>query len=212
MTDRISLNRQLRDRSDGVGMTIAALTVAGMLAVALLPVRNATAQMTGPAGARLAEDGSTSIPEGFREWIFLGAPLTPNALNGGAAGFPEFHHVYVEPGAYAEYKRTGAFPEGTTIVKELVLLKDAEYEDGSRDEPSGRGFFADRFAGIDMMVKDTARFAENGGWGFYNFGHHEPPYAERAAPAANDECAFCHTANATHDMVFTTFYPILGRK
>ena len=130
---------------------------------------------------------------------------------GGAAGFPEFHHVYIEPGAFASYLRTGEFPEGTTIVKELVLLQEGHYEDGSRDEASGRGFFADRFAGIDMMVKDSARFADTSGWGFFNFGHHEPPYAETAAAAPNDACAYCHTANATHDMVFTTFYPILDR-
>lgn len=172
----------------------------------------AAAQMSAPAGATFNAAGETSIPEGFREWPFLGAPLTPNGLNGGAAGFPEFHHVYIEPGAFAEYKRTGEFPEGTTIVKELVLLKQAEYEDGSRDEASGRGFFADRFAGIDMMVKDKDRFSQTSGWGFFNFGHHEPPYAETAAPAPHDACAFCHEASATYDMVFTTFYPILDRK
>lgn len=143
--------------------------------------------------------------------VFLGAPLTPNGLNGGEAGFPEFHHVYVEPGAYQTYKETGAFPEGTTIVKELVLLKEADYEDGSRDDASGRGFFANSFAGIDMMVKDSERFADTNGWGFFNFGHHAPPYAETAEAAPNDSCAFCHTANATDDMVFTTFYPILEK-
>lgn len=186
------------------------LTTAAMLG-SMGPSDRASAQMTRADGARITNDNKTSIPEGFREWVFLGAPLTPNGLNGGAAGFPEFHHVYIEPGAYAEFQRTGAFPEGTTIVKELVLLKDGEYPDGSRDEASGRGYFADRFAGIDMMVKDSKRFAATGGWGFFNFGHHEPPYAETAAAAPNEACAFCHTANATYDMVFTTFYPILER-
>lgn len=152
----------------------------------------------------------TSIPEGFRNWTFLGAPLTPNGLNGGAAGFPEFHHVYIHPTALAEFRRTGVFPEGTTIVKELVLLHRGEYDDGSRDEPSGRGFFAERFAGIDMMVKDSKLFAETNGWGFFNFGHHEPPYANTATAAAPDDCASCHAANATTEMVFSKFYPILN--
>jgi hypothetical protein len=189
---------------------VIAASIALSAAAALLP--EALAQTGQTAGARLAADGTTSIPEGFREWVFIGAPLTPHGLNGGKAGFPEFHHVYVEPAAYAEWKRTGVFPEGTTIVKELVLLKPGEYPDGSRDEASGRGFFADRFAGIDMMVKDSRRFAATDGWGFYNFGHHEPPYAASAKPAPAAACAACHQANATHDMVFTTFYPILGRR
>ena len=188
------------------------LTVAFAIGALMTIAPRVGAQMGYTPGAKIAADDSTSIPEGFREWVFIGAPLTPHGLNGGAAGFPEFHHVYIEPEAFAEYTRTGEFPEGTTIVKELVLLKEGHYDDGSRDEASGRGYFADRFAGIDMMVKDSARFATTNGWGFYNFGHHEPPYAETAAVASNEECAFCHTANATHDMVFTTFYPILGRE
>ena len=30
-----------------------------------------------------------------------------------------------------------------------------------------------------------------------------------AAALPNENCAFCHTANATEDMVFTKFYPVL---
>ena len=195
-------------------MVTASLTaVAGVIAAFLLASQTqlASAEMANAGPAKINENNETSIPDGFREWVFIGAPLTPNGLNGGEAGFPEFHHVYIEPDAYADYKRTGEFPEGTTIVKELVLLKEGDYEDGSREEASGRGYFAKSFAGIDMMVKDSGRFAETNGWGFFNFGHHAPPYAEKAAAAPNDSCAFCHTANATDDMVFTTFYPILEK-
>ncbi|MGI9417263.1 MAG: cytochrome P460 family protein [Geminicoccaceae bacterium] len=192
-----------------IGATL--LGIAGMTTALLIAMDTQLAAAAEGGPAKITDDNSTSIPDGFREWVFLGAPLTPNGLNGGEAGFPEFHHVYVEPGAYAEYKATGEFPEGTTIVKELVLLKEGDYEDGSRDEASGRGFFAKEFAGIDMMVKDSDRFAETDGWGFFNFGHHAPPYAETAAAAPNESCAFCHTASATHDMVFTTFYPILEK-
>jgi len=151
-------------------------------------------------------------PVGFREWVFIGAPLTPHALNDGKAGFPEFHHVYVNSDAYAVYKRTGIFPEGTVIAKELVLLKKGEHKDGSMNAPSGRGYFADKFNGMDVMVKDSKRFKETSGWGFFNFGHHAEPYMKtaKALPAAN--CASCHTANAEEDMVFTQFYPLLQEK
>ena len=199
--------------SRGLSASVLLVAAAGVTAALLPgpPISTASAQMAKGGPAQINDQNETSIPDGFREWVFLGAPLTPNGLNGGEAGFPEFHHVYIEPGAYAHYKETGDFPEGTTIVKELVLLKEAGYEDGSRDEASGRGYFAESFAGIDMMVKDSERFADTNGWGFFNFGHHAPPYADTAAAAPNDACAFCHTAEATHDMVFTTFYPILEK-
>ena len=45
--------------------------------------------------ASFNEDGSVNQPTGYREWVFVGTPLTPNALNDGEAPFPEFHNVYV---------------------------------------------------------------------------------------------------------------------
>jgi hypothetical protein len=44
------------------------------------------------------------------KWVFVGSPLTQNALNDGKANFPEFHNVYIEPGSYEIYKKTGEFP------------------------------------------------------------------------------------------------------
>lgn len=149
------------------------------------------------------------LPEGFREWVFVGAPLTPNGLNNGKAGFPEYHHVYVNPDAFAVYQRTGEFPDGTVITKELVLLQKGDYKDGSKNAPSGRGFFAGEFHGMDVMVKDSKRFKETNGWGFFNFGHSAPPYAKSAKAATAESCANCHSANAGKGMVFKTYYPIL---
>ena len=121
------------------------------------------------------DSGDLKLPTNWRQWIWVGEPLTPNALNDGHANFPEFHNVYIEPGSYAIYKKTGVFPEGTIFVKELQLtLTPAENPDGSRTEPSGRGFFPGAFNGADVTVKDTKRFADSGGWGYFNFNHHEP--------------------------------------
>jgi hypothetical protein len=153
--------------------------------------------------------GDMKLPTNWRQWIFVGDPLTPDALNGGHANFPEYHNVYIEPGSYAIYKETGMFPEGTIFVKELQLtLKPEENPDGSRTEPSGRGYFPGDFNGADVTVKDTKRFAESGGWGYFNFNHHEPK-ALTAKVRSKSECAFCHIASAKRDEVWTQFYRIL---
>jgi hypothetical protein len=39
--------------------------------------------------------GELILPKNFHEWIYVGSPLTPNALNDGKAGFPEYHNVYM---------------------------------------------------------------------------------------------------------------------
>lgn len=169
---------------------------------------------SGQAGARYlpqyTEAGELVLPDGFERWIYLGSPLTPNALNDGAAPFPEFHNVYMEPGAYDEYQRTGEFPEGTIMFKELQLTTAAQRPDGSRTEPSGRGYFPGKLNGADVTVKDSMRFADTGGWGYFNFNHSEPK-ARTAAPKRREECAFCHIENAKKDSVWTQFYPRLDR-
>src|SRR3569833_2890381 len=63
--------------------------------------------------------GDLILPKNFHEWVYVGSPLTPNFLNPPQANFPEFHNVYIEPGSYDIYKKSGIFPEGTIFVKEL---------------------------------------------------------------------------------------------
>jgi hypothetical protein len=155
--------------------------------------------------------GDLVLPKNFHEWIYVGSPLTPNALNGGQAGFPEYHNVYIEPCTYAKYKQTNVFPEGTIFFKELQLtLGPAENPDGSQSEPSGRGYFPGKWNGADVTVKDSKRYAATGGWGYYNFNHHEPK-APTAKLKPQTECAFCHQASAKKDEVWTQFYPLLDK-
>jgi hypothetical protein len=158
-------------------------------------------------------DGKLQLPTGFRKWVFVGAPLTPNGLNNGKAGFPEYHNVYVEAKNVDVYLKTGSFPEGTVIVKELTRVLSPTFPDGSRTEPSGRGFFNGEYNGIDLTVKDSKRFAKTNGWGFFTYGHHPLPYAKTAAESSVAECAGCHIANvAKTDMTWVQFYPLLRDK
>jgi hypothetical protein len=170
-------------------------------------------------------DGAVQVPTGFRKWVFVGAPLTPEGLNDGKyncnadgmnctkSNFPEYHHVYIEQKNVDAYLKTGDFPEGTVIVKELTRVLDPTFSDSSRKEPSGRGYFNGAYNGIDMSIKDSKRFAKTNGWGFFTFGHHPMPYEKTAAEKPVAECAGCHIANAAAtDMTYIKFYPLLRDK
>ncbi len=161
--------------------------------------------------ASFNEDGSVNQPTGWREWVFIGTPLTPNALNGGEAPFPEFHNVYIEPSAYAAFSATGEFPEGTQIAKELTTVRDNNNaENGSSQEVSGVGYMQGEFSGLELTVKDNERFKdEPGGWAYFSFGHKAPPYERTATAMPTDSCNACHAASADDDFVFTQFYPVL---
>ena len=173
------------------------------------------AAATEPSTAMFDLKGNLKLPDptAFRRWVFVGAPLTPNGLNNGKANFPEYHHVYIEARNVDAFLKSGAFPEGTVIVKELTRVLDPTFPDGSRNEPSGRGYFNGQYNGIDVTVKDSKRFAKTNGWGFFTFGHHPLPYAESAPEAPATECAGCHqTFVAKTDMTWIQFYPLLRDK
>ena len=113
--------------------------------------------------ARYTSDGQLIRPEGWRKWVYVGTPLTPHDMNDGKAAFPEFHNVYVDPESFASFERSGEFPNGTQIVKELTLV-------GSKAAVSGAGYFMGEFSGLEVAIKDTVRFKnEPGGVGVLQF-------------------------------------------
>jgi hypothetical protein len=191
----------------GVGLTTSATY--------LLVTKPVVGAQSEQSSAVFEPDGKLKLPDPptFRRWVFVGAPLTPNGLNNGKANFPEYHHVYIEQKNVEAYLKTGEFPEGTVIVKELTRALKPTFPDGSRAEPSGRGYFNGEYNGIDITVKDSKRFAKTNGWGFFTFGHHPLPYAQSAEEAPASECASCHqTYVAKTDMTWVQFYPLLRDK
>jgi hypothetical protein len=155
--------------------------------------------------AKFNMGGELMQPVGYREWIFVGTPVTPNDMNNGKAPFPEFHHVYIHPKAWAAYKKTGKFPDGTILVKELVSV-------GSKKAASGNGYFEGDYIGLEAAVKDAKRFSkEPGSWAYFSYtkADHSLPVKEKATAFPTAACAACHQAAAAEDMVFTQYYPAL---
>jgi hypothetical protein len=171
--------------------------------LALIAVAPANAEGTGSYEAEFTKSGDLIRPAGWREWVFVGSPVTPNSLNGGAAPFPEFHSVYIDPQSWAHWKKTGTFREGTMFAKELTSV-------GATAATSGKGYFNGELQGFEIAHKDTKRYSsETDGWAYYSFGHKAEPYNNTAKAMPTAACAACHTAAAADDMVFTQYYPIL---
>ena len=190
-----------------------AVTLSGIAAIGASVVLFRTTPVvaqTRRSAAVFNSDGKMQLPTGYRRWVFVGAPLTPDGLNNGKANFPEYHNVYVEARNVDAYLKTGSFPDGTVFVKELTHVLDPAFPDGSRTEPSGRGYFNGAYNCMDVTVKDSKRFANTNGWGFFNFGHHPEPCEKTAEERPVTECAGCHIANvAKTDMTWIQFYPML---
>lgn len=186
-----------RSLSRILGMAGFLLIMAGVLA---------TPSVAGKKGDRVYsfnDKGELIQPIGYREWIYVGTPVTPNELNNGKAAFPEFHNVYIHPAHYKKWKKTGAFPDGTILMKELVSV-------GSKQAVSGSGYFMGEFIGLEATIKDSKRFkGEPGNWAYFSFTQEgkKPTKTTKAMPS--DKCNFCHQAFAKDDWVFTQYYPVL---
>jgi len=188
--------------------------LASALAAVLLALSQApSAAQESAYTPQFTSDGQLILPPKavWREWPYIGTPLTPNALNNGNAPFPEFHSVYIDPVSWEHWRKTGEFRDGTVLAKELaaVISKDA-HPDGSTNQVSGRGYFMGEFSGFEIAYKSSKHFPNDpGNWAYFTFGHHSPPYAAATKKVPVEGCAACHQTSAAQDFVFTQFYPVL---
>jgi hypothetical protein len=143
------------------------------------------------------KNGELERPTGFREWIYVGTPVTPNDLNDGKAAFPEHHNVYIDPKSWAHWKKTGEFRDNTILMKELVSV-------GSKAAVSGIGYFQGDFNGLESTIN------EPGNWAYYSFSNQDLKTLKETAKAfPTASCNACHAVAAADDFVFTQYYPVL---
>ncbi len=153
---------------------------------------------------RFNAQGELLPPPDYRRWVFVGTPLTPNSLNGGQAAFPEFHNVYMDPVSFEAYEATGEFPDGTMIIKELLMV-------GAEQAVSGRGFFQGQYRGLEASVKSAEHFPdEPGNWAYFSWTNENGGAINPTASAfPTSACNACHQASAQDDFVFIQYYPVL---
>jgi hypothetical protein len=128
-------------------------------------------------------------PEGYREWMHVkSALITPQSRS--FKRFGGLHHIYANTKAIEGY-RTGVFVDGAVIVADFLETqeKDGDTSEGKR-----------RF--IDVMLKDSKRFAQTGGWGFEEFSGDSK--TERTLTNPTKECFQCHTAKQESSFVFSS--------
>ncbi|MEH6345712.1 MAG: cytochrome P460 family protein [Bermanella sp.] len=175
-----------------------------LLMVAVLMAQITFAAVSQAQPAYVIDDGELQRPAGYREWVYVGSPLTPNDMNNGKAAFPEHHNVYIDPQSWEHWKDKGEFRDGTIIIKELVSV-------GSKAAVSGNGYFMGDFIGLEATIKSKKDFPnEPGNWAYYSFSTPDhKSLAQSAKPFPAAACNACHNASAADDFVFTQYYPVL---
>ena len=181
-------------------MRITALVLAITVLIALVSMGSTPILQTQEPGPTFDDQGRLLTPEGWQKWVLAGSSLglgyTPRT-RGENPG--TFKHVYINPGSFDHYVRTGEFPDKTMLVMPV-------YSSENRSEPAENGWYPDRMRAMEAAVKDVERF--EGGWGYFDLNiDDENPQAAEAFPRAR--CASCHSEHAAVDNVFVQFYPVL---
>ena len=131
------------------GRYLAGLLVLGAGFVAAATLRAQSGGGNEAPKPKFNDKGQLMRPEGYREWVYIGTPITPNDLNPPEAAFPDFHNVYIHPADFDHHRQTGQFRDGTVIIKELVSV-------GSKQAVSGKGYFMGEFTGLEATIKDSS--------------------------------------------------------
>ncbi len=172
-------------------VTMMLITSSAFAALAATPVE--------PLPTAYTKDGRLQFPDGYREWVYLTSGLDMTYQRMDMADHSMFDNVFVPPGAYHEFMKTGAWPDGTVLVKE----SRGAAEKGSINR--GGKFQSGEPMDVEVHVKDTHRFA--GGWAFFAFGTGHAPVPQ--IPVAAD-CYSCHREHGWVDTTFVQFYPTLS--
>lgn len=137
-----------------------------------------------------SKKAEVSYPEGYRNWTHVKSLI----LEKGHPLFEAFggiHHIYANKVALEGYKSNRKFIDGSVIIFDLF---EANYADNAISEGARKV--------VGVMVKDSKRFKETGGWGFEAF---KGDTKERVVKDMYADCFACHLSQKDNDYVFSEY-------
>ncbi|MFL5282945.1 MAG: cytochrome P460 family protein [Rhodopila sp.] len=187
--------------SKTIGIALAVTLVVGS-AAALAQASGGA--FSGTAAAKVVDaKGNLRVPEDYRE-IYQALGSWAIAADG-AAGSKEMHEVYASPGAIAAYRKTGHFPNGTVLVKEVFSASTASMTTGTVSHP-------DTLKGWFVMVKDGKNSHPGNplwgdGWGWSWFDAGKP--LKTTSTNYKTDCQGCHVPAQSTDWIYVNGYAAL---
>jgi Cytochrome P460 len=183
-----------------------------VLAVAVSLVTGAVvalAQIGGAAPAAATANvadvaGHLRVPANYRT-LYQTLGTWAIAADGGQ-GSKEMHVVYASPGTIDAYRKTGHFPDGAVLVKEVSATSTNKMTTGTVSH-------ADKLKGFFVMVKDSKNTHPGNplwgdGWGWSWFDADKP--LKTTSTDYHTDCQGCHVPAKDTDWIYVNGYPVLG--
>jgi hypothetical protein len=135
-----------------------------------------------------------TIPPGYRDWKLISVAHEAGNLN-------DFRAVLGNDAAIKAYRKEKLpFPDGAIIVR--LAWNYVPSEENNKVFGQAQSFVAGAPTNIQLMVKDSTKYAATGGWGFAQFKDGKP-----ADEAVHKTCFPCHEPGKARDFVFTHYAP-----
>jgi hypothetical protein len=186
-----------------ITLSVAGLLALGSVAAYRGQIRISAAATHRKAGAVVDADGSLRVPAHYRtSYQFLGSwAIAADKGRGSKA----LHVVYASPGTIAAYQRTGRFPDGSVLVKEV-------YQTATQPMATGTVSHAEKLQGWFVMVKESKDIHPNNklwgeGWAWSWFDAGNP--SKTTSTTYRKDCLPCHRPARATDLVYVVGYPPL---
>jgi hypothetical protein len=165
------------------------LALAGLATISVVAAAAALGAEIGSDANNASPIYGVTIPEGYRQWELVAPALEDEPLN-------ELRAVVGNSTAIEAYRAgTLPFPDGSVLVK-LAWKRRQSPEFESASVPGAA-------TTVQIMVKESKKYATTGGWGFGRFVGGKP-----VDEAQHQTCFACHEARVKgRDFVFTRFAP-----
>jgi cytochrome c len=164
----------------------------------------------GPASSRDAEgplpfvdpDGTIHFPGRVRDdWAHLGSWGSAD-LN---SSDPGQHDVYTQPETLVAYRKTGKFPDGAVIVKEVRKIESAHMTTGPVTWAGDEVLWFVMIKDAKGRFPENANWGEGWGWALFNVGATE----KSASSSFRASCLGCHIPARETDWIYVQGYPAL---
>jgi hypothetical protein len=155
-------------------------------------------RLHGPVSGQADEEAAPifgiTIPPGYRDCRLISVAHEEGNLNDFRAILG--NDVVVK--AFREGKLP--FPDGTIIAR--LAWKYVASEENNKAFSRPQSFVAGSAINVQLLVKDSKKYAATGGWGFAQFKDGKP-----ADESVHKTCFPCHEHVKARDLVFTQYAP-----
>lgn len=151
------------------------------------------------------QSGNISLPKDYKQkWAHLGSWAVAKKRT---EAVHEMHDVYTQPETIPAFNKTGEFPDGAVLVKEVHNTKAGRLTAGHATWTADVKIWF-------VMIKDRkSRFDDNDhwgdGWGWALFEAKDP--TKNVSAGYDTSCISCHIPAEETDWVYTHGYPELKK-